>query len=72
MGLILSIPQSIGLTVITCVTERKIGRSSSKSMLHTQTQAITATTQITLQLHAKLSRKIGVVPAIYKTLPQGR
>ena len=61
MSLVLIVPQGVGFAVIAFVTEGKFRVCSGKSMLHSKAQAVAATRQVTLQLHAQLSCEVGVV-----------
>ena len=65
MGLVLTVPQGVGPAVIAFVAEGKLRVCSGESVLYSKAQAVAATRQITLQLYAQLSCKVGVVLSCY-------
>ena len=61
MSLILTVSKGIEPAVIAIIAEGKLRICPGKGMLHPKAHAIAATVQIAIQLHAKLSREVGVV-----------
>ena len=61
MGLVLTVPQGIESAIIALIAEGKLRICPGKGMFYPKAHTVAATRQITLQLYAQMSCKVGVV-----------